>query len=75
MTNYETLPTATSAVLHIFEQDGGWTWGITVQRQTGSGFKLIAFSEETFTTESEARCDGHGALHSLAGNDTREPTH
>ncbi|MEN8506545.1 hypothetical protein ABFP44_33510 [Paraburkholderia terricola] len=31
-------------VLHVFEQAGGWHWGITIPRARGRGFKLIAFS-------------------------------
>ena len=51
-----------SPVLHVFEQDGGWHWGITVPRSQGHGFKVIAFSRETFATEDAARCDGTLAL-------------
>jgi hypothetical protein len=53
------------ARLHVFEQEGGWHWGITIPRSAGSGFKLIAYSETTFRGESEARCDGSRALENL----------
>jgi hypothetical protein len=59
-------------VLHVFEQAGGWHWGITVPRGRGSGFKLIAFSERTFPGEDAARADGHQALANLADGGTRE---
>jgi hypothetical protein len=59
-------------VLHVFEQGGGWHWGITVPRARGSGFKLIAFSERTFPVEDAAREDGRQALVNLADSGTRE---
>ncbi len=58
--------TPTAPVLHVFEQAGGWHWGITVPRARGSGFKLIAFSERTFPVEDAAREDGRQALVNLA---------
>jgi hypothetical protein len=58
--------------LHVFEQAGGWHWGITVPRARGSGFKLIAFSERTFPVEDAARTDGRQALANLADGGTRE---
>jgi hypothetical protein len=54
--------------LHVFEQAGGWHWGITVPRVKGCGFKLIAFSERTFPVEAAARTDGSRALASLPDN-------
>lgn len=54
--------------LHVFEQAGGWHWGITIQRTTGGGFKVIAFSERTFPIEDAARTDGRRALASLAND-------
>jgi hypothetical protein len=54
-----------SPTLHVFEQEGGWHWGITIPRSAGSGFKVIAYSETTFTGETEARRDGSRALDSL----------
>jgi len=54
-----------SPVLHVFEQEGGWHWGITIPRAAGSGFKLIAYSETTFDAEIEARRDGSRALENL----------
>jgi hypothetical protein len=51
--------------LHVFEQEGGWHWGITIPRPAGSGFKVIAYSETTFAGETEARRDGDRALDNL----------
>lgn len=57
-----------SPMLHVFEQEGGWHWGITIPRPAGSGFKLIAYSETTFHGESEARRDGSRVLDNLPDN-------
>ncbi|SDD44959.1 hypothetical protein [Paraburkholderia lycopersici] len=57
-----------SPMLHVFEQEGGWHWGITIPRSAGGGFKLIAYSERTFNGESEARRDGSRALENLPEN-------
>jgi len=54
-----------SLKLHVFEQEGGWHWGITIPRSAGSGFKIIAYSETTFNGESEALRDGSRALENL----------
>jgi len=51
--------------LHVFQQEGGWHWGITVPRQAGSGFKVIAYSDVTYSGESEAQRDGTRALDNL----------
>jgi hypothetical protein len=51
-----------SASLHVFEQEGGWHWGITVPRAVGSGFKVVAYSEKTFGDEAEAHREGNRAL-------------
>nr|WP_240763745.1 hypothetical protein [Paraburkholderia silviterrae] len=53
-------------LLHVFEQEGGWHWGITVPRLRGTGFKVVAYSAVTFEEEMEARCDGRRALDNLA---------
>lgn len=58
----------TPPVLHVFEQEGGWHWGITVPRSTGSGFKLIAFSQHVFPAEDAARRDGARALEAIAAS-------
>ncbi|VWC01006.1 hypothetical protein BLA23254_04807 [Burkholderia lata] len=55
--------------LHVFQQDGGWHWGITIPRATGSGFKLIAFSTDSFSTEDTAQRDGDRALASIVASD------
>ncbi|MFT4067861.1 DUF3622 domain-containing protein [Paraburkholderia sp.] len=51
-----------SPSLHVFEQEGGWHWGITVPRRVGSGFKVVAYSEKTFVDEAEAHREGNRAL-------------
>jgi hypothetical protein len=51
--------------LHVFEQEGGWHWGITIPRAAGGGFKVIAYSDTTFSGESEARRDGDRVLHTM----------
>jgi hypothetical protein len=48
--------------LHVFQQDGAWHWGITIDRPTGFGMKVVAYSDEGFTTEEEARDDGERVL-------------
>jgi hypothetical protein len=45
--------------LHVFEQDSGWHWGITIERSYGTGKKVVAFSKEVFRSEAEARADGN----------------
>ena len=72
MTTSQSSHTPTVPVLHVFEQAGGWHWGITVPRAKGSGFKLIAYSETTFAVEDAARRDGNEALESLADNAARD---
>ena len=62
MTTSAPPPGQSPAVLHVFEQDGGWHWGITIPRSTGCGFKLIVFSEEIFSAEDAAQRDGARAL-------------
>lgn len=48
--------------LHVFEQDGGWHWALTVERTLGAGKRVIAFSGPTFDSEAQARNDGKRAL-------------
>ncbi|SKC88581.1 hypothetical protein [Paraburkholderia hospita] len=62
MATFPDLGHPTVPELHVFEQAGGWHWGITVPRVRGCGFKLIAFSDRTFPVENAARSDGHQAL-------------
>lgn len=69
MTTSSPAPSQTLPALHVFEQDGGWHWGITVPRSIGSGFKLIAFSEHVFSAEDTAQRDGNRALASIAASD------
>jgi hypothetical protein len=51
-----------SPSLHVFEQEGGWHWGITVPRAAGSGFKVVAYSEKPLMDEAEAHLEGNRAL-------------
>jgi hypothetical protein len=44
--------------LHVFEQDGGWQWGLTIERLRGTGEKVIAYSDTPFESEAQARTDG-----------------
>lgn len=61
----ETPTLYSSPRLHVFEQEGGWHWGITIERPAGSGFKVIAYSETPFVHETEARRDGDRVLGGL----------
>ncbi|CAB3809842.1 hypothetical protein LMG27177_06931 [Paraburkholderia fynbosensis] len=54
--------------LHVFEQDGGWHWGIAIPRVAGGGFKVLAYSKVTFAQEVDAHHDGNRALDALAQN-------
>jgi hypothetical protein len=56
------LTTTSNPTLHVFHQEGGWHWGITVDRSTGSGRKVVAYSDEGFDSEEEAREDGEHVL-------------
>jgi len=44
--------------LHVFEQDGGWNWGLTMERLRGTGEKVVAYSDAPFESEAQAREDG-----------------
>ncbi|WP_269504929.1 hypothetical protein [Burkholderia sp. IMCC1007] len=68
MTTSSPAPTQSRPALHVFEQDGGWHWGITVPRCTGSGFKLIAFSQHLFSDKDTAQRDGERALASIVAS-------
>lgn len=59
----------TPPALHVFQQDGGWHWGITVPHSAGSGFKLIAFSTDIFSTADTAQRDGDRALAFIVATD------
>lgn len=58
MTSPCRLPNLT---LHVFEQDGGWNWCLTVDRMLGTGQKVIAYSEGVFSSAAQARADGDRA--------------
>nr|WP_232356691.1 hypothetical protein [Burkholderia multivorans] len=47
--------------LHVFEQDGGWQWALTVKRASGVGVKVVAFSEQGFAHEADAHAAGQRA--------------
>jgi hypothetical protein len=47
--------------LHVFEQDGGWQWALTVKRSAGVGVKVVAFSREGFRGEADAYAAGERA--------------
>jgi hypothetical protein len=57
------LSTSSKPTLHVFNQEGGWHWGITVERAAG-GMKVVAYSDEGFDSEEEAREDGEHVLRS-----------
>jgi hypothetical protein len=65
--------TTVSPALHVFEQDGGWHWGITIARAGGSGFRVVAFSERIFPAEGAARAHGQRALINLGASDVDAP--
>ena len=44
--------------LHVFEQDGGWNWGLTIERLRGTGQRVVAYSDAPFESEAQAREDG-----------------
>ncbi|GGD93645.1 MULTISPECIES: hypothetical protein [Caballeronia] len=58
------LTTSPNPTLHVFHQEGGWHWGITVERAAGGGMKVVAYSDEGFGSEHEAREDGEYVLRS-----------
>jgi hypothetical protein len=62
MTSPRGLPDLT---LHVFEQDGGWHWGLTITRPHGTGKKVVAYSEVTFSSETQARADGQRVAHAF----------
>ncbi|WP_310632153.1 MULTISPECIES: hypothetical protein [unclassified Paraburkholderia] len=43
--------------MHVFEQDNGWHWAITVPREAGSGFRVLTYSEQTYADEAAASKD------------------
>jgi hypothetical protein len=64
------------ATLHVFVQDGAWHWGISVPRERGCGFQVIAYNERGFATECDAMSDGSLALRctaNMSGDATGAP--
>lgn len=53
---------AQGLMLHVFEQDGGWHWALTIERTLGAGKKVIAYSGPMFSSEVQARAEGMLAL-------------
>jgi hypothetical protein len=56
-----THPHSPDLTLHVFEQDGGWHWALTIERQQGTGKKVVAYSEIMFASQALARADGECA--------------
>lgn len=54
-------------LLHVFEQDGAWQWALTVKRTAGVGVKVVAFSQDGFHRQADAREAGERALASFGG--------
>jgi hypothetical protein len=46
-----THPHSPDLTLHVFEQDGGWHWALTIERQQGTGKKVVAYSETMFASQ------------------------
>jgi len=61
------------ATLHVFVQDGAWQWGISVPRERGCGFQVIAYNERGFASETDATSDGRLALTRIANMSVAEP--
>ena len=56
-----THPHSPALTLHVFEQDGGWHWALTTERQHGTGKKVVAYSEGLFDAQASARAAGERA--------------
>jgi hypothetical protein len=55
------LDSSLESSLHVFEQDGGWQWALTVKRASGVGVKVVAFSTDGFRGEADAYAAGQRA--------------
>jgi hypothetical protein len=53
------------ATLHAFFQGGVWHWGITIPREHGYGYQVVANSERGFALESDAISRGSHAATSM----------
>lgn len=51
--------------LDVFWDGQGWNWAVVAQRPNVGGFKIVAFGEEEFGSEAEARSRGIGVLDRL----------
>jgi hypothetical protein len=65
MSTLQNETTGNAAMLHVFDQDGGWHWGITVPRENGCGSRVVAFSERSFAHECDAAADGSRTLDAI----------
>ena len=60
------------ATLHVFAQDDAWHWAISVPRERGCGFLVIAYNEKGLASESDAMSDGTLALNRIANTSIAE---
>ncbi len=58
---YMTDPHSPGLTLHVFEQDGGWHWALTTERQHGTGTKVVAYSRDIYASQALARVNGERA--------------
>ncbi|WP_144162129.1 hypothetical protein [Paraburkholderia sp. BCC1885] len=56
-----THPRSPDLTLHVFEQDGGWHWALTTEREHGTGKKVVAYSEDMYASQALARAHGEQA--------------
>jgi hypothetical protein len=65
--NMSTLPLTDrkNARLDVFFEGGAWHWGISVPRESGCGFQVIAYNTTPFHDEREAVENGTVALTKL----------
>jgi hypothetical protein len=54
------------ATLHVFSESGAWHWGISIPRERGGGFQVMAYNTTSFIAEMDAFTDGSLALERFA---------
>ena len=54
----DSLPRIRGMALHVFQENGGWHWGLTTERRSGTGDRVVAFNDQPFESEAQARIDG-----------------
>lgn len=59
--NRETSSGRSGLTLHVFELEGEWNRGLTVERRRGVGQKVVAYSDAPFEPEAQAHLDGRRA--------------